>query len=160
LLPQKEKGGRIVIKYRWGLALLSLALVLSLSAGAVAGASETQEYVEGEVIALLKNGTGTSMANAMSNGSVRPFAVAAAAKAGGKLEKIYESLSAQSGYVYMMVKSDTLTTEELLKKLKENPDVISVSPNYIYPARELPIPPVPVSFSFSSSMAAMPEKTP
>jgi subtilisin family serine protease len=153
-----KKGGRIVkSRKQWIGALLVFVLVaFSFMTEKTALASNMPEYVEGEVIVLLENATGMSMAKATGNGSAHAFAVATATGAGATLEKVYESLSAQSGHIYMLVKSDVLTTEELIKKLKENPNVISVSPNYIDPAPELPIPPV----SFSSPLSAMPEKTP
>jgi subtilisin family serine protease len=51
---------------------------------------------------------------------------------------VYETLSTQSGYIYVLAKSETLTTDELVAKLKEDPNVISVSPNYVYPTPNLP----------------------
>jgi subtilisin family serine protease len=98
------------------------------------------------------------MTKAVSDGATHAYGIAAAAKAGAKLEKVYKTLSAQSGYVYTVVKSDTLTTEELIEKLKENPDVVSVSPNYIYIKPKLPAPvPLPSSSSpFSTSYSKTP----
>jgi subtilisin family serine protease len=114
------------------------------------------EYAEGEVIVLLKNNTGKDMVKALGDGSIHALAAGTAKKADAVLEKVYKSLSAQSGYCFAVVKSDVLTTEELIKKLREDSDVVSVSPNFIYPVQDPPAPtisPVPVPAPSLSALA-------
>ena len=115
-------------------------LVLAFIAFPFAAMASSPEYAEGEVIVLLKNGAKDVMKQSLKDGSARVFATAAAAKAVAKLEKVFNALSTQSGYLYALIKSDALTTEELVAELRKNPDVISVSPNYVYPAQK-PLPP-------------------
>ncbi|MDR1621932.1 MAG: S8 family serine peptidase, partial [Synergistaceae bacterium] len=94
--------------------------------------SKTQ-YVEGEVLVLLKNNTLEKKLTARSveSGGGKIYASGVAAKAGAKLEATYGALSAQSGKIFAMMKSDVKTTEELIAELEKDPNVLSAAPNYI-----------------------------
>jgi hypothetical protein len=62
--------------------------------------------------------------------------IAAATRAGARLETISKALSAESGHIYAIVTPDTASPESLLEKLRECPSVISASPNHVYPVEE------------------------
>jgi subtilisin family serine protease len=145
------------MKKIWQVSIL-LALVFMIfpfmDAASFAG---SLEYVEGEVIVLLKNSTGKEMVKALSDGAVHALAAASAKKADAVVDTVYKTLSARSGYGFAVVKSDVLTTEELIKKLREDPDVVSVSPNFIYPSETLPAPAISPAPAPAPSISALAE---
>ncbi|MDR1740320.1 MAG: S8 family serine peptidase [Synergistaceae bacterium] len=94
--------------------------------------AEAARYVEGEALVVMRGGT--SGAQAMSDGYVR----SAAEAAGARVARTYSAISELQGKVIVHVKSDTKTTEELIASLKENPNVLSATPNYINRALRAP----------------------
>ncbi|MDR1977805.1 MAG: Ig-like domain-containing protein, partial [Synergistaceae bacterium] len=95
-------------------------------------------YVEGEALVLLRSNTprGTLSVRSVESGVSRSYANNVAASVGARAETTYGALSAQSGKIFALVKSETKTTEELIRDLEKNPDVISAAPNYIVRAME------------------------
>ncbi|MDR1049273.1 MAG: hypothetical protein LBL51_05910, partial [Synergistaceae bacterium] len=111
-----------------------LALFFALPAFALPLKRNHPEYVEGEVLVLLKNNTleRKLTARSVERGGGRSYANSVAAKAGARAERTYGALSAQAGEIFVLVKSDVKTTEELIAQLEKDPNVISAAPNYIF----------------------------
>ena len=76
------------------------------------------EYAEGEVLAVFRVPEGVKAAEAKIT------------VAGAEVAETYEALSEAEGKSFVLIRSQTKTTQELIDELKQNPDVISVSPNY------------------------------
>ena len=83
-----------------------------------ASAAAKARYVEGEVIVKYK--AGVTVGNAKTLAAQGHYSVA----------KSFKALSKARGQTFAVVKG-TLSTEELMKKLKADPNVEAVSPNYI-----------------------------
>lgn len=100
--------------------IFALMLVLSF----MSCPSWSNEYREGEVLAVFRvpEGVNVSAASESVYDSVSVI--------GASVSESYETLSEIEGKVIVLVRSDTMTTEELISSLKSNPNVISVSPNY------------------------------
>ncbi|MDR1579389.1 MAG: S8 family serine peptidase [Synergistaceae bacterium] len=109
---------------------------------AFCGAAFAEEYVEGEALVLLKyNGSGTSRLSGagiaargvvdIASVTVQSHVQRVAAASDATVFTTYNALSAATGEIFAHFKSETETTEELIKRLKEDPNVISASPNHI-----------------------------
>lgn len=72
--------------------------------------------LEGEALVLLKSGEGGARS--------------AAGAIGARVIKTFDALSEEAGEVFVHMKSETLSTEALIAKLAENPNVVCASPNY------------------------------
>jgi uncharacterized protein YjdB/subtilisin family serine protease len=96
------------------------------------------QYIEGEVLVLLKNDSSrkTLTSQSVESGAGRSYASNVAASVNAEVAQTYGALSAQSGKIYALIKSEGKTTEKLLDELKRNPNVISATPNYIVHAME------------------------
>ncbi len=104
-----------------------LVFVLLLSTVSFAG-----NYVEGEVLVVLKQESGQKVTAASAESGVAYSQAASVAKeVGASLVQTYGALSEAGNQVFMLVKSDTKTTEELMAELGGRPDVYAVSPNYM-----------------------------
>ncbi|GHS96907.1 hypothetical protein AGMMS50276_16060 [Synergistales bacterium] len=104
-----------------------LALAVSLLCASPVGASD---YVEGESVVLLRNdGEFKLSAAGMSGASIQNYAARVAG--GGSVLKTYDALSEASGNIFAHIKSGAESTEELVSRLKKNPNVLSAIPNYI-----------------------------
>jgi hypothetical protein len=113
-------------------------LLLAVAAGAGAAAPIRGQYVEGEALVLLKNdGVRSAAASAFSAEAASVRAASVAEASGARLERVYEALSAHSGYVFAFVRS-AKTTEQLIADLKNDPRVLSASPNRVYRAFKTP----------------------
>lgn len=125
-----------------------LSLILSLTVLFFAAPlSAAQKYAEGEAIALLKTGvssTGVSSAKQALPDSV----VSAAAKSGAELVHTFIPVPAASSSLRASAAKSSApggelltaalfrakegeSTKALIKRLKENPDVVCVTPNYL-----------------------------
>lgn len=62
---------------------------------------------------------------------IRARAERAAKSAGAEVVSVMNELSASSGKILAHIRTSTGTTEELIDKLKKNPDVLSAEPNRI-----------------------------
>ena len=115
-----------MFKLRKLLFILSTFFVLLLSATAFAG-----NYVEGEVLVVLKQESGRRITAASAESGASYSQAASVAKAvGAELVQTYGALSEAGNQMFMFVRSDTKTTEELAAELSKRTDVVSVSPNY------------------------------
>ena len=76
-------------------------------------------YKEGEVLAVFRASEGSAARISDIAGSVN-----------ASVAETYETLSELDGKIFVLIKSDSKTTEELIRELENNPEVISVSPNY------------------------------
>ena len=76
------------------------------------------DYVEGEVLAVFRVPEGVRASEAKIH------------VAGAEVSETYEALSEAEGKSFVLIRSQLKTTEELISELKQNPDVIAVSPNY------------------------------
>ncbi|MDO4988719.1 MAG: S8 family serine peptidase, partial [Synergistes sp.] len=111
--------------------LLSLMILSAASAPSFAGA---REYVEGDVIVVLKSGTSlnTMSTNTSALSVCTSAANVTAASVGATTLHTYNELSKSSGgKVFAVLHSDTKTSDQLISELKNDPNVIAVSKNYI-----------------------------
>ena len=95
--------------------VLALAVLVVLM---VCPAAWPSEYAEGEVLAVFRVPEGVKAAEAKIT------------VAGAEVAETYEALSEAEGKSFVLIRSGVKTTQELIDELKQNPDVISVSPNY------------------------------
>ena len=94
------------------------------------GISEAAPTVPGEVIVLFRNAEGTRLTRTSSlHGSVQYRIAAEAAAAGARVAETYGALSEAVNEVFALIRSDNRTTEQLMESLRENPNVVAVSPN-------------------------------
>ncbi len=138
-----KRGGR------WfsSLTILMLALIFSGAGHSVSGpydgqkgsASEVKSklslkartdnlqapYREGEVLVRLREGAGIRALSSFRSQGV-------------SIAKEFRTLSRMKGKRYLLLKSNTLTTQELINILRKDPNVELVSPNYIYRAFAVP----------------------
>jgi subtilisin family serine protease len=93
------------------------------------------EYIEGEVLVVLRDNASVSGPDTAQKRSDRAaaatdnFVRSVAGNAGAAPVKTYHALSRSGGGIVALLKSDSKTTGELISELRDNPDVISVSPN-------------------------------
>jgi subtilisin family serine protease len=119
--------------------LLLSALFFTFAVCGAAFAAIGGEYVEGEALVLLKyNGTSKLSEASAASASVQNHVRNVAAKSGATAVTTYNALSSASGKIFAHFKSDTETTEELIARLEQDPNVISASPNYINHALAIP----------------------
>jgi len=100
----------------------------SMSSNSAQGSNITQlKYKENEIIVKYKKNISLSqIASSMGN------------MANINIGTSFETLGTMAGNVYTVLKSKTLSTEELLKKLNADPTVEYAEPNYIYYPSALP----------------------
>lgn len=117
--------------------LLGVLFVLFLSAS-VAFADEAGEYVDGEVMVVLKNRLGELSSANIARAATDGYIDEVARSVGSQTIRTYAALSASGGNVIARMQSFGKTTEEMIAELAENPDVLAVSPNYIMQERKSP----------------------
>ena len=86
----------------------------------------------GEVLAVLKTPAGMTLTEeSLKSGRIRRYIDLTAESAGAKVISIFDSLSLtnKEGHIFVFMTSDTKTSEELVKSLKEDPNVVSASLN-------------------------------
>ena len=109
--------------------ILALLLFFAPKGSALAA---SDEYVEGEAIVLLKNNAKTALTEAgLASDEMQEYVNEEAGKADAAAVYIYVTLSVETDEIFVLMKSDTLTTDELIERLNMNPNVISASPNEI-----------------------------
>jgi len=84
------------------------------------------KYKEGEVIVKFKKRIQTSQAKAFARAM------------GLNVSKEFKTLSKMKNRTYILIRSKSLSTEELIKKLQSDPNVESVEPNHIYKPLQVP----------------------
>ena len=98
---------------------LSLPILLLMTSSAL-----SEIYSKGEALAVFRISEGESVSAASLNVS------AAVAELDAGISETYEALSEIGGKLFVLVRSSTKTTEQLISELKARPDVITASPNY------------------------------
>ena len=98
----------------------------------LAGAAAAEPFVPGEALVLLRSTSGQRVSRASAergrdSGRMR----LAAASAGSRVKRVYGALSEAGDKVFALVRSESRTTEELLRALRANPDVLAASPNRV-----------------------------
>ncbi|MDR1978327.1 MAG: S8 family serine peptidase [Synergistaceae bacterium] len=125
------------IKFHRALLLTAFFGAYVFSGAVFAGARG--EYVEGEALVLLKNNDAVPLDKASArSGVARSYAQSAASRADAEAVTTYAALSAATNKVFLFVRSKSDTTEELIAKLKSDPNVVAAVPNYISYARAVP----------------------
>ena len=94
------------------LALVVFAVLM------VCPAAWPSEYAEGEVLAVFRVPEGVRASEAKIT------------VAGAEVSETYEALSEAEGKSFVLIRSGVKTTQQLIDELKQNPEVIAVSPNY------------------------------
>jgi len=89
-------------------------------------AKKAPKYKEGEVIVKFKKNIQMSQAKALTHSMNLNVA------------KEFKTLSKVKKKAYMLIRSKSLSTEELISKLRSDPNVESVEPNYIYKPLKVP----------------------
>lgn len=85
-----------------------------------------------EVLALLKTPAGMTLTKeSLKDGAIRKYIEVTAHSAGAEVASIFDSLSLSNkdGNIFVFFVSDKMTSDELASILKEDPNVISASPN-------------------------------
>ena len=98
---------------------LILVLILAVS-------SSAQEYTPGDVIVVLKPSSEGQVTASSLSASASEFAGTFKAS----VREIYPALSIKGGGTFMMIHSESQDAEELAAVLRQNPNVLAVSPNY------------------------------
>lgn len=97
-------------------------------------ASYAADYVPGDVIVVLRNTSNVSVrAAAKSSGGVKSLSSVQALAQSSKsnVKRTFDSLSEESGNVFMVLHSDKEDARSLLRKVSANPNVIAASLNGI-----------------------------
>ena len=91
------------------------------------------DAVPGDVIVVLRNTSGVRISSANSAMSVENLSAVQsfAQSANVNVVKTYDSLSEVSGNIFMLVHSDKKNENELLREIKQNPNVIAASLNRV-----------------------------
>ena len=114
-----------------------LSILLACLLSTAAWGSEHSEYVEGQALVVLRGGVSRVTAADVSHGGARNRLNYVAASTQARVLSTYPALSEASGReVFALVASDRKTTEELLRELEKDPNVLAASPNYrVYPLK-------------------------
>ena len=96
------------------------------------------EYAPGETLVVFRAPEGAKMtaASLASDGDISVSVAAAAASVGAEVEDTFEAISEADGKIFVRVRSATKSTEELIAELKQRPDVIAASPNWVKRSHE------------------------
>ena len=115
---------------------LLLTLLALLAASTAFAGITVKNYVDGDVIIVLKNPD----SNPDSNSTLT--LASAGEISGAKIRRTFANLSRAKNQTFALIHSDNLSTQELISELQNNPDVIAASPNYKVRAAKLPNDPV------------------
>lgn len=107
------------------------ALILVLT---FALSSSAEEYTPGDVIVVLK----PSAKGEITASSLSVQASDFAGSFGASVKEFYPALSEKEGGAFMMLHSDSMDAEEWSAVLRNNPNVVAVSPNYKIHAAVVP----------------------
>ena len=92
----------------------------------------SEEAAKGEVLAILRTPPGMSLTEeSLKNGAIRKYIEITAHSANARVVSIFDSISLlnKEGNIFVFIASDNMTSEELASALKEDPNVVSASPN-------------------------------
>jgi subtilisin family serine protease len=123
--------------------VVALLLTTLFAAFASCGWAAGAEYVEGEALVILKNSSGKRLtARGIRGDAGFESTLRAVGRAGARTAHTYGDLSETANEVFALVRSETDSTEELIEKLSGDPDVLSVTPNYIIHTKITPSDPL------------------
>lgn len=98
----------------------------------LAGTAVAEPFVPGEALVLFRSAAGRRVSRASAERGSDSYRVRlAAASAGSRVKRVYGALSEAGDKVFALVRSESRTTEELLRALRANPDVLAASPNRV-----------------------------
>lgn len=119
-------------------ALLILTLFTLFTGNAF---SSTKNYREGEVLVVFKapEGVKVSVSGLAIGGELRASVSKAASEVDSEVLDVYETISELDGNIFVLLRSKSRTTEELINELKARPDVVSVSANYKVKNKSKPV---------------------
>ncbi len=91
------------------------------------------DAVPGDVIVVLRNDSGFRLSSANSSGGIQSLSAVQSftQSINANIAGTYDALSAQSGNVFMLVHSDTKNENDLLREIRQNPNVIAASLNWV-----------------------------
>lgn len=107
--------------------VLRMLAAVFLLAGTAWGAE-----IRGEVLAVLRTPDGMTLTEeSLKSGDIRRYIDRTAGIAGAVTVSVFDSLSLMNkdGHIFVFMAADGKTSDELAAILKENPDVVSASPN-------------------------------
>ncbi|MBQ9389863.1 MAG: hypothetical protein IJU07_06815 [Synergistaceae bacterium] len=109
--------------------LSALFLVMLLTSSAFSG---QDNYQDGEVLVVFKapEGVHVSASGLGIDSDLRALVTSAASDIDSEVIDVYETISELDGNIFVLLRSHSKTTQELIDALKSRPDVVSVSPNY------------------------------
>lgn len=116
---------------------LNLDKISSGDNTAVNQAFSKGEYIEGSVLVVAKKPqqdrlTLSKMSHTQALDKINNVSAGVARSANAVLAATYDTVSINSDKVVMMIYSNEKTTEELIKELKKDSNVLSAVPNYIH----------------------------
>lgn len=121
--------------YRKLLLCVSLAVIL------IPPPAMAADYVPGDVLVVLKPSNPEIIVTAsdLDDFGTESFRVASfAAESGAWVKNTYASISEAGNEIFALIHSDQKSTEELVKELQNNSEVLAVSPNYMVHAAVIP----------------------
>ena len=107
------------------------ALILSLTILFFGSAASAADYAENQVIVLLRDSNAaSSVMSASAKQSSAAKAASLAKSVGASALKSFPELTAGSGRSIALISSKEKTADELIRALKNNPEVVGVTKNY------------------------------
>lgn len=96
--------------------------------------ASAQNAVPGDVIVVLRNDSGVRINSTQTAGGVKSLSSVKSFEASHNVRVLetFDALSDTGNKIFMVVHSDTEDENELLRRVRNNPSVISASLNYIY----------------------------
>ncbi|PIE54662.1 MAG: hypothetical protein CSA35_04640 [Dethiosulfovibrio peptidovorans] len=115
------------------------ALFCVISLLALTRLAWAESFVPGEALAVFANMSSRSVtASSVTRGPFRARAEAMAASVGARVVRTYGELSQAGDQIFALIRSETRSTEELVRELQKRPDVLAASPNFIVHATRDP----------------------
>lgn len=103
--------------------------IILLSALCLLGGRTASEATAGEALVIFKNGGNVTTAS-LKGGTEAFRAASLAASVGARVSAAYGALSETAGGTFVLLRSETKSTEELVQELLARPDVEAACPNY------------------------------
>lgn len=108
-------------------------IFLFASSGATALFAQESTYIEGEVLVLMRGSSVSrlSVNDEESNATIQRRANSLSGASTPTTAEGFVNLSKGSGMTFALLRSETETTDEMITRLKDNPEVQAVSRNYV-----------------------------
>ena len=119
-------------KFTAAIVFVVLLCVLAIPPNITEASTVTNTVVPGEVLAVFKAPASSPRitSHSVSSGEYSAYLASIAEAAGGKIAAVYGELSEAVGGIFALVRSDSVSENEMLDRLRIRPDVIGVSLNY------------------------------